>query len=109
MMSYPKQIKIGCYDWTVATVDDLRDKEDGTRLYGQCDPASLTIRLNSGIEREQIKAETLWHETLHALWSYFHLEEKESEENAIACLATGVAMVMRDNPSLKRYFWEVWK
>ncbi len=108
-MAFPTGFKCGAYDWEIELVDDLREKETGARLYGQCDPTCLTIRIHSDLGREQIRAETLWHEILHAIWSYFHLEEKVDEEQAVACLSTGIVMVMRDNPELKKYFWEIWR
>lgn len=108
-MTFPKNLKVGAYDWVIDMVDDLRDKENGEKLYGQCDPTCLTIRLNAMIDSEQIKAETLWHEILHAIWSHFHMEEKVDEEQAVACLSTGIVMVMRDNPHVKEYFWKIWK
>ncbi len=107
--SYPTSLKIGAYDWTVESVEDLRDKETGDRLYGQCDPSQLVIRMNADIEREQLVAETLWHEVLHAIWNFFHLDAKEDEEAAVSCMSTGITMVMRDNPDLKKYLWRIWR
>ena len=37
------------------------------------------------------------------------MKEAEEEENAVACLSTGIVMVMRDNPKLKEYFWKIWR
>jgi len=106
-MSYPNKIKIGPYDYNVETVDHLMDLQG--ELYGQHDPSSNTIRINGAIKNEQIKAETLWHEILHAIWNIFHLGCPCEEEKAVSSLATGVAMVMRDNPALRKYLWEIWK
>jgi len=106
-MNLPKLIKIGPYDFTVELVPDLRD-ESG-ELHGQCCRDINVIRINSTTTNEQLRAETLWHEILHAIWGVFHLKTRAGEEKAVSTLATGTVMVLRDNPNLRKYLNEVFK
>lgn len=107
LTSYPKTVRVGPFDYKVETVDHLKD--DTGELLGQHDPHTNTIRLNGRIENEQIKAETLFHELLHAVWNIFGLSNPEEEEAAVHKMSVGVAMIFRDNPALVKYLTDVWK
>ncbi len=111
MLSYPTSLKIGPYDYTIETIDNLNDKVG--QLFGQHDPETNTIRINGSITNEQIKAETLWHEILHAIWNVFHIGSyrigEDAEEFVVANLATGTMMVLRDNPELRKYLCGILK
>lgn len=103
----PKSLKILAFDYTIEQIPDLMEGEH--RLCGQHDPETNSIKINSNLHNEQIVAETFFHEILHAIWHTMGMEETEEEEAAVRKLSLGISTVFKDNPSLKEFFWKVWK
>jgi hypothetical protein len=50
----------------------------------------------------RVKAETLLHEILHAIWDVYSVKKGDGEERIITSLAMGVSACIRDNPG----FWQ---
>jgi len=98
-MKLPKKIRIMPLDYEILLMDE-EEKRQGKYL-GQCknNEAKITIdeRYNS-----QVQANTLLHEVLHAVSHHmgkFDLTN-EQEEKVVEGMATGLCVVMRDNPKL---------
>ena len=88
-------IKIGPYDYTVIHGPII--SEDS----GLCLPSKLEIYINTH-ESEERETDTLLHECLHALWDVFNLGESCDEETAVRALASGLIMLIKDNPDIKQ-------
>ncbi len=67
---------------------------------GETDSVALTIRVDPDMPSSAY-AETLLHETLHAVWHQAGLQRLEvDEEDLITALAPTLLAVLRDNPAL---------
>jgi hypothetical protein len=65
-------------------------------LYGGREGA---IWVDTGSDPAEI-ADTLLHETLHAIWRHYALDDNAEEERAVTLLAHGLTQVLRDNRDL---------
>ena len=93
----PDTLRISGCDWSVKTA-----RLDG--LYGQSSDASKTITLDldncAGMFNT---ADTLLHEVMHSVLRQQGRVYADEEEVYVRALATGLAGVLRDNPSLRLY------
>lgn len=96
-MKFPKKLKVGPYDYKVLGWD-TQAWAAGRR--GECDPLNKIIRIADGLP-DQLRTETLIHEILHSVYSTMHINDEDDEETTVTKMATGLAMVFRDNPKLK--------
>lgn len=75
-------------------------------LVGQCDLNALTIWIDPDRPEARIR-ETLVHELLHALWDVAGLPSRDTErvgqEETVDALASGLTLLLRDNPALVKY------
>lgn len=90
----PRQIKVGYASYTIKGMS----KKDQAEFHGLCDPNTHNIFLNAK-SPDRLRAETLLHETLHAI----HAEWKiglpdDKEEEVVSKFSVGLAAVIRDNP-----------
>ena len=107
----PKTIKIG---WSVYTVGDWpeTDARDASRV-GEADHAKLRIKICDNMPCTK-RAEILLHEILHTLLIFFNVDLKEMvkanepNEQLTMQMGNGLAMIIADNPDLRRYLDEVW-
>ena len=104
-MKLPKKIRIGCFDYDVRFVDDLRDLQNN-RLWGNHVPAEQKINIDKSIPSEQRVVVVLWHEILHALFDHFDIQENAKEEYLVDTLSQGITMVLKDNPTFRKYVLE---
>jgi len=104
-MKLPKKIRIGCFDYDVRFVDDLRDLQNN-RLWGNHVPAEQKINIDKSIPSEQRVVAVLWHEILHALFDHFDIQENAKEEYLVDTLSQGITMVLKDNPTFRKYVLE---
>lgn len=103
MAKLPNKIKIGNMSITVERVKELK-APGGNDAYGRwmADEHRILIAPHPSLAIEQ---DTVLHEVLHGLFTHFWLPRK-NEEHIVACLASGLMMVMNDNPRLKRYLFD---
>lgn len=99
-MKLPKRLKIGFRDFLVQTRTTQEMSED--RALGLCMVDRAVIFVDEALDPQQ-KAETLLHETLHAVWHVMCLPPKLDEEKAVTGLPKGLAGVLRDNPELVKF------
>jgi len=55
---------------------------------------------------ESDNVDTIIHEMLHALYALFRIKEKDTEEEVVSRLSTGLTTLMKDNKPLFRTFLE---
>lgn len=86
-------IKIGGGIYKVSIVDDLRNK-DGIRVDGilHADSHDISIASDISFRKQQ---ETIVHEILHGIISYFNIEDNESVTTRVAY---GIHAFIVDNP-----------
>ena len=87
-----KHIKVGGLDYKIKKKPRII-WEDG-ELSGQITYHKTKILLSEQ-NSEQYEVVTLLHEAIHAI---FHLAGMEQEERTVEVLATGIFMLLRDNP-----------
>lgn len=95
----PSTIKIIAQKYEVKKMPEV-EKRQGDFL-GLCRNSELEIFVDDRW-KDQIQANTLLHEILHAVahqMGKFGLDDK-SEEKAVETMANGICAVMRDNPKL---------
>lgn len=98
MARIPNKVDVGPFGYKI--VQNLpEDKE----CFGMCDHRELKISLLPGLAKDA-KAETLFHEILHACFfaSSLHLPQKE-EERIVAALSVSLLHVLRTNPTVTNY------
>jgi len=98
-MNLPKKIRIMALDYEIVLMDE-EEKRQGKYL-GLCKNNEAKISIDERYN-SQVQANTLLHETLHAIahqMGKFDLSGKQ-EEKIVEGMATGICVVMRDNPKL---------
>jgi hypothetical protein len=88
-------VKIGPFYYSVEYIPDLRD-ESG-KLDGRIRHSQTRIQIEADLN-QQMTAQTLLHEILHAVVSQIAMPSLKEE--VIDSLATGVYQVIRENPQL---------
>ena len=91
------KLKIGGRIFTVSIVDDLRE-EDGKRVNGTLHADSHDISVASDISYFK-QQEVIIHEALHAIISYFAIEDNETVTTQVA---HGIHALIVDNPEFIR-------
>jgi len=91
-----KSIRVGPFTVTVKTLNG----EEAEKSLGLFSQEKMTIWLHPKFESEQIEAETVIHEMMHAIYSVFGVHEKDRQERVVSQMSIGMASVIRDNPKL---------
>lgn len=94
MTLLPSQIQVGHLAFSVSRPAQIEG------AIGTCREAELQIEVQGDLPPEQAVS-TLLHEALHAV-SYVH--HARLTEAQVACLETGLALLLRDNPALVALF-----
>ncbi len=98
----PKIIRVGPFDIPVIIKDKINDDDDsGLYTHG------ISIELRSDQHNAAFALDTVLHEINHAIYRTFGLNKNSNEEAAVTALATGYAMVMRDNPELTAWLYRM--
>jgi hypothetical protein len=97
----PSSLRIGPFDVTVNR-EGVPLPED---LLGLFLGKTSDIVVDMGQEPIQL-VDTYLHEILHAIWRFSNLGDSTDEESAVACIATGLIGMMRDNPEFLDPIWE---
>jgi hypothetical protein len=101
MARLPRKVRVGLLTYEIEVVDNLMD--EGTKQNGLCIFTEQKIQLDSKPPSSQFAADTLLHEILHAIWGERVLNKNPSEEQIVTSLATGIAILLRDNPDLNAW------
>lgn len=102
----PRSVKVGAQTYCI----QYRPLTD---LMGECLTRSKIIRVNKHLAG-RVMAETILHETMHAIWYEWGIKNSEmsesdfvagvaTEEHAINGLANGIMAVFRDNPKFRAF------
>lgn len=109
MASRPRRIKVGHLVYPVRYVQGVIAGEDGLKLCGQCRMKSgergITISMDTGSDT----AETLMHETLHALFMDRDIPAcliEGTDEHVVSLLSMGLVALLRENKDLCAAFVE---
>ena len=94
-----KKIKVGPYEYKIVH-GPTQANEDGL-----CTPNKLTIHIALHAEKSRA-VNTILHESIHALWDVFNLDDPVGEEAAVTAIANGVQMLLKDNPKLLKLLSE---
>jgi hypothetical protein len=92
----PPFLRIGPVDVRIEVLDRLPDDD----CWGSHDHRTLLIQLDRTIPSKHYAVDIVLHETMHALYRTWHIDDKTEEEGTVSCLATGLTQVLRDNPQL---------
>ena len=77
--------------------------EEGAAKFGWCDLNNQSIYISNALSTSKV-IDTFLHEVLHALYWFFSLDSKASEEEkVVSCLSSGINMVWINNP-----YWFNW-
>jgi hypothetical protein len=82
--------------------------DDAQTYFGTFEFRKQEIRLRPEFASEALKADTLIHEILHAVWKTQGIKAKR-EETIVNALSTGFTQVLKDNPDLRKYLNEALK
>ena len=100
MAEFPTSVRIGYHDFTVEEWD-VTAAAFASR-YGECDHLKKTIRV-SRAHGDRKAAETLVHETLHAIFNEWVIQKEDDEERIVSTLSGAICAVWRQNP--KAFEW----
>jgi len=93
----PSTVKIIAHKYQVKKMPEF-EKRQGDFL-GVCRNSELEILIDDRW-KDQLQANTLLHEILHAVACQMGKLEGKSEEKVVEVMANGLCAVMRDNPTL---------
>ena len=93
----PTQLKVGPHRYTVEVVPDLRN-EAGAACWGQFRGEEQRLLIDGdALNRPVMLAETMLHETVHALDKHYALH---LSEDRVRVLCTALLSALLDNPGL---------
>ena len=98
MNNRPKRVKVGVLNYNV----DYVQKVDEDDSLGECDYTGQAIKIkeNQPFESER---DAMLHEFFHAV---DHMQETNLTEKQVNRMATGILMLLRDNPKFVKYLCE---
>lgn len=104
-VNLPKRIKFAGLDVDIEIWD--HDAALASQCYGQYSPVEGLIRIDPANPPRRI-AETLLHESLHAIWDHYHMQgDPAEEEQIVSVLATALIQIFRDNPEFLELLTQV--
>lgn len=99
MPDLPAHLDIGPHRWTVQGDDQARRHLGGNGRWGETNPEALTIAVDTDRPHTAV-AETLLHETLHAVWCTVNVAADGDEEQTVNALAPTLLATLRHNAPL---------
>jgi hypothetical protein len=94
-----KKIRVGPFDYKVMPMG----KTDELTKFGEHDGNTQELRFCETFASNARAAETTIHEVLHAIYEVMGIGDKDTEERTVLLMARGLAMLIRDNPSLIKW------
>lgn len=103
MIELPEEVKIGPYTYKVIK----RDKEwfEDTEAYGNTWIHKKIINI-ALVSDEVTQLDTLLHECMHAIYSFYYLHDDSKEEEIVSKLSTGLVMLFSQNPELLELYYQ---
>jgi hypothetical protein len=98
----PDIITIAPFDYAVRDEPQLQERAG---VVGLCNTDTLHLYLDGGLPYG-VEAETLLHETLHAMWAQTNLQKRftdKQQEAVVWALAPRLLSLLRDNPELVKW------
>jgi len=94
----PALLRIGSYDVTIVIVDQM---PDGSNDFGEFSYNRSVITLRKLQPTPAFGVDTLLHEIVHAIHSFYDIKSKKDDEERVACrLGAALTQIFRDNPQL---------
>jgi hypothetical protein len=97
-MKLPKKVKVGSLSYQLAVWPS--NEATAAERYGECDRMNLIIRYRDDIPDDMLR-EVVFHEILHAVYSFMEIDQTSDEEKQVSKMTKGLNMVFLDNPKLK--------
>jgi hypothetical protein len=94
-----KTIRVGPFTYSVTRLPN----DEAVKTYGLHNGEILEVQFREKYVSRAQEAQTVIHELMHAIWETMGLSDKDNEERTVAQLATGLAMLIRDNPALIKW------
>ena len=91
-----KSIRVGPFTIPIKTMG----ADEAEKNLGAFSAEKMIIWLHPKLENEQILAETLLHEIMHAIYFVFGVKEKDRQERVVSQMSVGMASAIADNPKL---------
>lgn len=70
--------------------------------FGACDVMEGEIEVREGLSLME-EQDTVLHEIMHGVWAVMDIGNAKWEEHVIRKMATGLALVLKQNPNLAQY------
>jgi hypothetical protein len=99
----PEAIRIGYRDYEVQSWKS--SEASASERYAECDRINQVIRVRDDLP-EQLTAECLLHEVLHAAYDMGGIDPGDGEERTVTVMSIQLSQVIRDNPALIAYLQE---
>jgi Zn-dependent peptidase ImmA (M78 family) len=99
-----KYVTIMGTEWSVFWYE--KELPDGSENWGYCHKDKQYIEIVKSMNDRTQELDTFFHELFHAIWHEYKRGETESEEDAVACLSSGLSKIIRDNPDVLKYLNE---
>ena len=97
---FPTSLRIGPFDIAVEIKEDIGD-DWGNYKHG------IGIELARAQPSAIFALDTAMHEINHGIYHTFGLNEDSNEEAIVTAMATGWAMVLRDNPQFANWLYRM--
>ena len=92
-----KKIKVGAYVFTVEPM--TKDYFHQSKRYAEFDNYNSVIKVYMDVSNAHI-LDSLLHEINHALYFAYGIRDEDNEERTVTKIASGWAMIYKDNPKL---------
>lgn len=100
---FPPSLRIGQYDLAIVYADQVDDDANNAGLYTP--GVSITFRKDQ--PNAVFALDTVLHEINHAIYDFCGLQDGSNEESVIKAMASGWAMVYRDNPAFCNWLYRM--
>ena len=100
MTRRPTEVKVGYKTYEIQPYSP-QEMRDNSHTWGRTQHDKALIRFDDTIERREL-ANTILHETFHAIRHTTH-KVIDNEEEVVIAMTDGLCQVMRDNPKL--FLW----
>jgi hypothetical protein len=108
---FPKSLKIWGHEYKVLRQKDPRiyDGKDNPQVLGYFSGNEQTICVKKALDKKPTQAaEILMHEVFHGIAYHTNVFEgmRDKEEHVVDTMATGLILILKDNPELVDYLKE---
>lgn len=94
-MTRPDSIRVLGRDYSVTY-----ELDNGN--FGACDTMQNEIEVREGLPPSE-ERDTVLHEVMHAIWATMDIGHHKIEEHVVRKMATGLALVLQENPEFAQY------